>query len=224
MKSNARENQDLIALCLFNCKKGGTYLEIGAQHSVLGSNTYLLETDFNWTGVSVEWDTHLAGIFNSTRQNKCVCQDATTIDYNELIESNINIFKNQPIDFLQLDIEPSANTFKVFQKIDFNKHTFSFITYEHDTYDKDNEERKASRKLLEEYGYTRFFSDVCHSGIRFEDWYVNEKTIPNDNWKQFIYDTQDMNTNNMSQEIKDKISNIVTPFLYENNKIEFSYI
>lgn len=224
MKSNARENQDLIALCLFNCKKDGTYLEIGAGAPISGSNTYLLENDFNWSGISVEWNEWNAKAFNSTRKNKCICQDATILDYDDIIEKNSDIFKNQPIDFLQLDVEPAANTFKVLQRIDLNKHTFSFITYEHDTYGKDNEERTASRDLLEQHGYTRFFSDVCHAGGRFEDWYVNENTIPTDKWKEFVYERQSMNTKHMPHEIKDKISNILSPFLKENEQVEFSYI
>jgi hypothetical protein len=48
--------QDIFVLQCLNGKKGGTYLEIGAAGPVSGNNTYLLEKEFGWTGLSIDYD------------------------------------------------------------------------------------------------------------------------------------------------------------------------
>ena len=199
-KSNARENQDLFILKVLDKKINGTYLEIGANLPIQDNNTYLLENEFNWTGVSVEWDVNLSNYFNIIRKNPCIAADATNIDYNKLLN-----LCNLPdhIDFLQLDIDPPNNTFKALNRIDFNKHSFSIITYEHDFYAGGSNEREESRKILEANGYTRIFSDVMHDDVMFEDWYINEKYMSNENWKLFIDEKQPMNTEKLSQKYID---------------------
>ena len=76
--------QDMFVLSMHEGKSNGTYLEIGAGDYKKGNNTYLLETIFNWKGVSIDFNTDLVNNFNNNRKNTCICQDATTIDYLEL--------------------------------------------------------------------------------------------------------------------------------------------
>ena len=104
---------------------------------------------------------------------------------------------------MQLDIDPPLNTFKALNKIDFNRYSFSIITYEHDLYAGGSKEREESRKILEANGYTRIFSDVMHDDVIFEDWYINEKYMLNENWKLFIDEKQPMNTEKLSQKYID---------------------
>lgn len=47
-------NQDVNVLKFFNFKENGYYVEIGASDGIELSNTYLLESKFNWTGICVE--------------------------------------------------------------------------------------------------------------------------------------------------------------------------
>ena len=68
--------QDMFALSILDGKKDGTYVEIGGDHGVIISNTYLLETQFNWNGVSFEIDQEKVNGYNSIRENKCICADA----------------------------------------------------------------------------------------------------------------------------------------------------
>jgi hypothetical protein len=193
--SNSRENQDLFILSVLDKKKEGTYLEIGSATPIVDNNTYLLESEFNWTGVSIDFNYAFINDFN-VRSNPFILADATELDYDLLIS---NHYKSTHIDYLQLDIDPPSNTFKALNKINFDKFSFSVITYEHDLYAGGEYEREASRKVLESYGYTRVISDVMHNNLIFEDWYVNEKYMPTDIWKQFIDNNVNLNTNSLNE-------------------------
>jgi len=177
---NSREYQDFFVLSVLSGKTNGFYLEVGSAYPIQDNNTFLLENNFKWSGISIDNDKTFVEQFNQVRKNKCVCADATSIDFGKLLE-NIS-----HIDYLQLDIDPPSNTFKVLQNIDFSKISFSVITYEHDFSSGGILEREESRKILKSHGYTMVIEDVKHGDVIFEDWYINEKYMPNDNWKKFI--------------------------------------
>lgn len=42
--------------CVLDFKEWVEFLEIGANHPINISNTYLLETKYNWRGIMVEYD------------------------------------------------------------------------------------------------------------------------------------------------------------------------
>ena len=54
MKSYSQIGQDLEVLKRYNNKTDGFFVEIGASDGIELSNTYLLETKFNWKGICVE--------------------------------------------------------------------------------------------------------------------------------------------------------------------------
>jgi len=178
--SNSREHQDFFVLSVLSGKTNGFYLEVGSAYPIQDNNTFLLENNFKWSGISIDNDKTFAEQFNQVRKNKCICDDATSIDFDKLLENFSHI------DYLQLDIDPPSNTFKVLQNIDFSKISFSVITYEHDFSSGGIREREESRKILKSHGYTMVIEDVKHGDVIFEDWYINEKYMPNDNWEKFI--------------------------------------
>ena len=51
--------QDLFAYFFSDCKKKGTFIEIGGGNGVDLSNTYILEKKFKWRGVICEPDSRL---------------------------------------------------------------------------------------------------------------------------------------------------------------------
>lgn len=53
-KSYSQIKQDLKVLSFYNNKKNGYFVEIGANDGINLSNTYLLESDYNWKGICVE--------------------------------------------------------------------------------------------------------------------------------------------------------------------------
>jgi GR25 family glycosyltransferase involved in LPS biosynthesis len=168
--------QDMFILCVLNGKKNGTYLEIGAQQPFYQSNTALLETKFGWKGVSVEIKEDLCKMFLKQRKNTILCQDATQINYQKLLEKN---FDTKVIDYLQVDIEPSKTTFEALLSIPFDEYKFAIITYEHDHYvDMTNSYRTKSRKYLELMGYELVVSNVSGNDFcPFEDWWVHPDLV-----------------------------------------------
>lgn len=52
--SKSQVRQDLFVTSELDFKKGGYFVEIGGQNGISGSNTYLLEKEFGWTGIVAE--------------------------------------------------------------------------------------------------------------------------------------------------------------------------
>ena len=70
---------------MLNGKKNGTFLEIGAHHGQFTSNTFLLEREFNWFGLSIDIDPSVTGSFNQYgRSSKILISDALELDYQKL--------------------------------------------------------------------------------------------------------------------------------------------
>lgn len=167
--------QDIFVLSVLDGKKDGVYLEVGAGGAYLGSNTALLE-ELGWSGVGIEIDSNLVQEHIEKRKNPVLKQDATTVDYNELITS---IAREGIVDYLQLDCEPSEITYKILTMLPFDAFRFAVITYEHDHYvDMTNQYRQLSRDFLQSKGYTLVANDLSPDGkSTFEDWWVRPELI-----------------------------------------------
>jgi hypothetical protein len=164
-------------------KMNGTYLEIGASDPKDNNNSYILERDLNWTGISLELDNELCSKLNKERRNKFLEEDAIVFDYSEFL-INLNSFTT--IDYLSLDIEPPCNTLKVLKKLPLNDVRFSVITFEHDFYSSGENVMLESRQILRGYGYEKIVSNVMSNGRDFEDWYVDPDIISSSISNPFI--------------------------------------
>jgi hypothetical protein len=194
-KSYSQSFQDIFALTMLDGKADGYYFEVGANDPIEYNNTYIFETKFNWSGVSLELDNSLVNRFNSIRANKCICADATSIDYMKLF---IDESVPKQIDYLQLDIEPASGTFAALEALPLDDYRFSVITYEHDKYNVGDFFRDESRKIFNKHGYQLVVSDLaCRGGpgwgqkeriFCYEDWYVDPKIIEKNVWEKFISD------------------------------------
>jgi hypothetical protein len=166
--------QDMFVLTMLNGKKNGTYVEIGGDHGVIISNTYLLESVFGWDGVAFEINEERCSAYNSIRNNKCTCTDALTVDYSMIFKQKG--FSNQ-IDYLQLDIDPSEQTLNCLKKIPLDEYRFSVITYETDLYQDSPDFAEESREIFASYGYELVIKNVSNQGNPFEDWYVDPNVV-----------------------------------------------
>lgn len=170
--------QDQFVLNMLNHKNNGVYVEIGAWHSSDISNTYLLEKDYGWTGVSFEIVQERVDEFNLNRINKCYAADATVFDYKSLFDE-LNLPKQ--IDYLQVDIEPAHNSLAALMALPLEEYRFSTITFEHDLYADENniEVRNKQRKILSDLGYVLYKGNVkeIHTNGSFEDWWIDPRVV-----------------------------------------------
>ena len=189
--------QDIFILQCFDGEKEGTYLEIGAADPIIGNNTYLLEKDFGWDGLSIDYDfnefTHVKHNeviypqeefisvakkeWFEERLQPLLLTNAVTCDWWDIIHGNLIAYCGA-IDYLQVDIDPPENTYKCLKRLPFDKIDFKVITYEHDAYSDGGKCRSKSRKFLESKGYVLIAGNISnHNNDPFEDWWVNLKYI-----------------------------------------------
>lgn len=182
-QSYSQAHQDLFVRMMLKFKTSGFYVEVGASEPKQSNNTYILERDFDWKGVSLEIDSMLVKQFNNVRNNLCLRADATEFDYAQYFSEN-----NYPkqIDYLSLDIDPAEVTYKALERIPLSEYRFSVITYEHDSYASGTSIMKRSRDYLERFGYVRVVSNVLCCGRDFEDWYIDPIVVPLEIYKSFL--------------------------------------
>ena len=182
MEYKGNSGQERFVTELLKNKENGFYVELGALDSKKGSNTYHLETDYNWNGVSFEIDPERHAEFVSNRKNPCILGDATHFNYISYFEENN--FPKQ-IDYLQVDIDagytPEGNsvgnpylTLHGLIAVPLSKYRFSIITFEHDSQIEYNNKgmREAQREILSSLGYKLVVRDW------HEDWWVDPYAIP----------------------------------------------
>jgi hypothetical protein len=182
MEYKGNSGQERFVTELLKNKENGFYVELGAFDSKKGSNTYHLETDYNWNGVSFEIDPERHAEFVSNRKNPCILGDATHFNYISYFEENN--FPKQ-IDYLQVDIDagytPEGNsvgnpylTLHGLIAVPLSKYRFSIITFEHDSQIEYNNKgmREAQREILSSLGYKLVVRDW------HEDWWVDPYAIP----------------------------------------------
>jgi len=181
----SQATQDIFVTKILSEKKQGFFLEVGGGHPFDSNNTYLLESGYDWNGLSLEFDKSLVELYNSTRRTRAILADATCYDYQSRLAS-MNAPKQ--IDYLSIDIDPAENTYKALLKIPHNLYRFSVITYEHDRYQIGDEFMELSRSFLKNLGYQLVVSNLRVFGKDFEDWWIDSSAISPEVWSAFKQD------------------------------------
>ena len=186
-ESRSQAYQESFVINVLNHKRNGFYVELGSAWAVKNSNTFLLESRYNWSGLSLEINEKRANCFNKIRKNKCICTDAITFNYLEYLQNNN--FPRQ-IDYLQMDIHPAKDTLKALKKLPLDQYRFSVITYEHNGYIDNFHKKiqKESQEILKSYGYELVVENLIlkEYNIPYEDWYVDPNFINFDQYKIFM--------------------------------------
>tara|TARA_B100001758_G_scaffold247544_1_gene265857 strand:+ start:11027 stop:11869 length:843 start_codon:yes stop_codon:yes gene_type:complete len=206
MNYNSQAGQDKFVVNVLNGKKNGYFLEIGSAFPIRMNNTYILENLFLWEGIMIEngYDKALGEEGGNwledykklRKKSKHVIEDATKIDYKNLLKDYPKNF-----DYLQIDIEAkNGSTIKTLEKLDseiMDKYKFAVITFEHDYYaaGKYKYTREKSREIFKKRGYFMVFGDInCGDpNFVFEDWWVHPSLVnmdyvmelKNENYKNY---------------------------------------
>ena len=173
---NGQSAQDQFVLKMLDYKTNGYFLEIGSNHPININNTYILEKQYLWNGLMVEYEAHFEELYKLYRTSHYIMQDATTVDYYGLFQK-YNFPKK--MDYLQIDLEvTNESTIKTLELLDqvlFKEYVFSVVTFEHDIYVGDHfDTRKKSREIFKRNGYILLYSNVKNQNCPYEDWYVHE--------------------------------------------------
>ena len=171
IKNNySKHFQDMFVLACTNGKRNGTYLEIGSGDPFIHNNTALLETEYNWKGISIEWSAHLAYDFAQKRNNTIINANALEVDFEDLLVKHC---METTIDFLQIDTDETS--IEILRRMPFDRFKFNVIQFEHDAYRLDDDIRQESRRILESKGYEIVCRNLCfRPDVEYEDWYVHK--------------------------------------------------
>ena len=194
---NSQAQQDKFILKVLKCKQNGFFLEIGSNHPININNTYLLEKKYNWKGIMIEYDSKWLSLYKEYRNNSIhVINDATMIDYKNLLDSNTMPLN---MDYLQLDLEAdNGSTIKTLEKLNeqiFDTYKFATITFEHDIYCTNvYNTREKSREIFKNRGYYCVFEDIHNIDPMYvyEDWYVHPELVD----MKYIKQIQEKNSKN----------------------------
>ena len=174
-------HQDKFVLNVLKEKRNGYFLEIGSNHPIYINNTYLLETQYDWKGIMVEYDSTFLDLYKINRPNSIhIIDDARNIDYKSILEKNNMPFS---LDYLQIDLEANnGSTIQTLEKLDneiFDNYKFATVTFEHDIYHTNfDNTRLKSREIFKRRGYFCVFEDINNKGIDpYEDWYVYPELV-----------------------------------------------
>lgn len=180
---NSQAGQDLFVLMALNGKRNGRFIDLGCNHPVEINNTYILEKNYDWTGLSFDIDQKFVNLYPNFRKTKALVRDCT-----KLTNEDFNLMKG-PIDYMSIDLEPARVTLACLKSLPFGSDFLpSLITFEHEFFrHKDGPEwrcpgvetpiRDISRSIIESHGYRLACSDVANDHCIYEDWYYHPSLV-----------------------------------------------
>ena len=177
MKWYGQCGQDKFASDTLKSKKNGVWFELGCQGYQINSNTYTLEKEYGWRGISIDIDADQTSKWAGQRNTEgLITADALSLDYKAIFKEH-----NMPkiIDYASIDLEPPKLTLDVLDLIPFDKYKFRVITFEHDNYrdeSKSHNVKEKARKIFRDLGYKlvdvqtqKKYYEHIHNA---EDWWV----------------------------------------------------
>ncbi|BBY63013.1 FkbM family methyltransferase [Mycolicibacterium helvum] len=107
--SRSQFRQDLFVLSQLDFKTNGYFVEFGATNGIELSNTYLLEKEFQWTGILAEpaqsWQKALKRNRTAHIETSCVWKDSnSTLTFNEVENAGLSTIS----DYSDIDLHQDA--------------------------------------------------------------------------------------------------------------------
>jgi FkbM family methyltransferase len=92
---------------VFDEKRGGYFLDIGAHDGISLSNTYILESRYNWTGICIEANPITFEALKTNRRARClnVCLDRSEGEVNFILGGVMGGILDQDVDNKESDPE-----------------------------------------------------------------------------------------------------------------------
>ena len=117
-KSRSQLRQDLFVLSQLNFKTNGFFVEFGATNGITLSNTYLLETEFGWSGILAEpakcWTAELCQNLRAHIELNCVWKDSnSTLVFNEVTYAELSTVNSYSDTDSNGDIRKQGKTYSV---------------------------------------------------------------------------------------------------------------
>lgn len=177
----SQADQDIFVLTATGGLRAGKYLEIGCAWPFYINNTALLETQFDWSGVSIDTSPCYTDTWPNLRQGAVVTADARDLDLVDLLKQYC--IDGPDLDYLSIDCDPAPQSLSVLRCVPFDSLRFAVITFEHDAYCSDLEVRNQSRYILQSHGYQLLVPSVTAwptgpADQGFEDWWVHPDLVP----------------------------------------------
>lgn len=129
--------------------KSGYFVDLGSADFKQFNNTHYFETQLDWKGIAVEFDSKYSPSWVNRPNTKYLCEDATLIDYQKLFDE---FGMPKMIDYLSIDLEPPELTLECLKQVLKSDYEYKIITFEVDFY-RTPVVLNESRKLFSERGY-----------------------------------------------------------------------
>lgn len=163
--------QDIFALVVNDAKQDGTFLEIGGGQPQHCNNTWVLEHQYNWRGISIELNDELCDMWKSNNRpnTKLFKENALNFDYVKAVDT-LNLPRH--MDYLSFDLEPPEITLECLKKFPLNQLSFNCITYEHDAY-RQWGDVFAHREIFLKNNYDLIGENLSNVGCVMEEWFIH---------------------------------------------------
>jgi hypothetical protein len=170
----AQSDQDIFVLSLLDGLEQGTYLEIGAGWPEHINNTALLEFEFGWRGISLDYQDQWPSQWVAAGRNTLVQANGLQVDFQQLLCQQPRV-----IDYLSVDCEPGTVSLEILKRLPWDQHQFKVITFEHECYAEGPAVKLASRQFLHQQGYQLVADNISHIGLSvdYEDWWVHPALV-----------------------------------------------
>jgi hypothetical protein len=181
MNFKSQAGQDRFVVSLLDGQRNGFFLDIGANNPIEINNTFVLETELGWHGLSVDNSLASMEAFEKKRKTAFMLSDASQpqdwLGALAVAQGVAGLPETAPsvVDYLSLDVDEA--TLSCMRNLPWGSVRFRVMTIEHDRYRFGLERAMEMQDILHRQGYFVLCTDVCDKGLPFEMWAVDRGLV-----------------------------------------------